>query len=358
MRIGALILAGGKSSRMGANKAYLRLGGKTFLARISEQLSEFEEVLLSVDKAGNDADQGLTLVEDMHPSTGPIGGLFSALRACRSDGLLAIGCDMPLFRKELWEYMSAFVDDGHDAFVLTSRSGQRQPLCAIYRVSAAQILEGQIEAGNYRLMDALDKMRVREIPLRHSVFPDEIAEGVNTPEEYAALVRRVEGVPVIAVCGVKNSGKTRLLAGVIPLLRARGLRVAAIKHDGHDFDPDVKDTDSYRLREAGAFGVGLYSSRRYMLTAEKTGVGPAFFAPLFDSADLILFEGGKHSHYPKIEVVRAAVSDWPVSEAKTWLALCSDVETLIAGVPILPLDDYAAVAEVILDHLREEGRYA
>ena len=57
---------------------------------------------------------------------------------------------------------------------------------------------------------------------------------------------------VLAVSGVHNSGKTTLLEKLIPLLRARGLKVGVIKHDGHDFTPDVPGTDSYRLREAGA----------------------------------------------------------------------------------------------------------
>jgi len=358
MKIGAVILAGGKSSRMGKNKAYLRLGGETALTRISGQLDEFEEVLLSVDSAEKYAQEKLTLVEDREPSAGPIGGLYRALSTCRSDGLLAVSCDMPLFQRELGQYMAAFVDEAHDAFVVVTRSGQRQPLCAIYKARAAQILEEQMRAGNYRLLDALDKLRVREIPLRHSVFPDEMAEGANTREEYAKLVRRAQGVPVIAVCGVKNAGKTTLLTKLIPLLNARGLRVAAIKHDGHDFAPDVPGTDSYRLREAGAFGVGIYSSERYMLTVQQTNIAPSFFRSFFENADLILLEGGKHSSYPKIEIVRAAVSESPVSDPETRLALCSDLDIQTDGLPTLGLDDYPSIVQVILSHLGEEGTHA
>ena len=73
---------------------------------------------------------------------------------------------------------------------------------------------------------------------------------------------------VLAVSGVHNSGKTTLLEKLIPLLRARGLKVGVIKHDGHDFTPDVPGTDSYRLREAGAEGVAVFSGNRYLLTEE------------------------------------------------------------------------------------------
>ena len=71
---------------------------------------------------------------------------------------------------------------------------------------------------------------------------------------------------VLAVSGVHNSGKTTLLEKLLPLLRRRGLKVGVIKHDGHDFTPDVPGTDSFRLREAGADGVAVYSSQRYLLT--------------------------------------------------------------------------------------------
>ena len=73
---------------------------------------------------------------------------------------------------------------------------------------------------------------------------------------------------VLAVSGVHNSGKTTLLEKLLPMLRSRGLKVGVIKHDGHDFTPDVPGTDSYRLREAGAEGVAVYSGTRYLLTEE------------------------------------------------------------------------------------------
>ena len=73
---------------------------------------------------------------------------------------------------------------------------------------------------------------------------------------------------VLAVSGVHNSGKTTLLEKLLPVLRSRGLKVGIIKHDGHDFTPDVPGTDSYRLREAGAEGVAVYSGTRYLLTEE------------------------------------------------------------------------------------------
>ena len=65
------------------------------------------------------------------------------------------------------------------------------------------------------------------------------------------------GQKIVAVCGVKNSGKTTLLAGLVEELVARGKKVAVIKHDGHDFSCDIPGTDSDRLKKAGAYGLSL-----------------------------------------------------------------------------------------------------
>ena len=351
-------MAGGKSRRMGKNKAFLTVNGETFLAHLLGQLSEFEEALLSVDSAEKysgevigELSKGETikLVEDIHPDCGPIGGIYSALRCCRSDYLLAASCDMPFFQKDLARYMISFVDDYHDAFVVVTRGECAQPQCAIYNTRAADILEGQIKNGNYRLFNALAKMRVKYIPLHYSIFHDSVVQGVNTPQEYAALMGSLQGVPVVAVCGVKNSGKTTLLTKVIPLLKERGLRVAVIKHDGHDFESDVPGTDSYRLQKAGAYAVAVYSSKRYMVAAEQAGTDTGFFAPFFEDADMILLEGGKYSAYPKIEIVRSGISQHPVSETATLIAICSDMDIHVDGVPTLSIDDYKAVAEKIAE---------
>ena len=80
---------------------------------------------------------------------------------------------------------------------------------------------------------------------------------------------------VLAVSGAHNSGKTTLLEKLLPVLRSRGLKVGIIKHDGHDFTPDVPGTDSFRLREAGAEGVAVYSGTRYLLTEEFRRAGSA-----------------------------------------------------------------------------------
>ena len=115
-------------------------------------------------------------------------------------------------------------------------------------------------------------------------------------EQKEALAQEIElkRPAVLAVSGLHNSGKTTLLEKLLPALRSRGLKVGIIKHDGHDFTPDVPGTDSYRLREAGAEGVAVYSGQRYLLT-EMFRLTEQDLLALFErhGYDLVLLEGSR-----------------------------------------------------------------
>lgn len=346
--VGAVILAGGQSRRMGGkNKAFLKLEGETFLNRIAAQLDGFDELLLSVDDSGRYADCGICLVEDLFPGSGPIGGVYSALQACQSDALLAVSCDIPLFSRGLAAYMLSYLYGEYDAFVVEDRGGRLHPLCGCYLKSAIPVLKEQIASGNLRMMDAIQRLRVRHIPLRHSAYADEYVQNVNAPPDYAA----VRGPAIIAVSGIKNSGKTTLLEGIIPLLCEFGLNIAVIKHDGHDFTPDVPGTDSDRLRRAGAKGVAVYSSSRYMLTEQRDTITSEEMVCRFPDADLILLEGGKYSSYPKIEIVRRQNGADSVCDPSTLLALCTDTDLRIDGVPSMGMHAYTEICRVIMDYI-------
>lgn len=130
--------------------------------------------------------------------------------------------------------------------------------------------------------------------------------------------------PVLAVCGMKNSGKTTCLEQLIRIFSQRGYRVAAVKHDGHDFSPDVPGTDSYRMQQAGAWGTAVFSSRRLLIYKEQKRQLEELLEEFGDS-DLILVEGEKSSTLPKIEIVRFGISKTPVSNPEGRLGILSDI---------------------------------
>lgn len=106
--------------------------------------------------------------------------------------------------------------------------------------------------------------------------------------------------PVLfAISGRKNSGKTTLITQLIQELNQLGLKVATIKHDGHDFQGDVPGTDSYRHKEAGAYGTAVFSAKRFLILKEQEQVTETDLVKAFPEADIILLEGFKNSVYPK-----------------------------------------------------------
>ena len=113
-------------------------------------------------------------------------------------------------------------------------------------------------------------------------------------------------IPAVSFIGHHNSGKTSLLAQVITILLERGYRVGAVKHAPQLADLDSPDTDSARLREAGAEQTLLVSDDTCALFWDSDPKEPIerLIERLFTGYDLVLVEGYKHGPFPKIEVYR------------------------------------------------------
>ena len=78
-------------------------------------------------------------------------------------------------------------------------------------------------------------------------------------------MKEQKGQLILAVSGVKNSGKTTLIASLLSKLKQKGLKTAVIKHDGHEFEADIPGTDTWRFGEAGACGTLVFSGTKYMM---------------------------------------------------------------------------------------------
>lgn len=132
---------------------------------------------------------------------------------------------------------------------------------------------------------------------------------------------------IVVVCGMKNSGKTTLLVKIIEKLAERNRKTAVIKHDGHDFECDIPETDSYKLKKAGAYGTAVYSENRIFVHKDREMERAEELLQLFPEAEIIFIEGLKSSSYPKIEVVRKGISESPVSNPEGRFLIVTDHET-------------------------------
>lgn len=152
---------------------------------------------------------------------------------------------------------------------------------------------------------------------------------------------------VIAVCGVKNSGKTTFLVRLVQALSEKGVKVAVIKHDGHDFTCDIPGTDSYRFQEAGAYGTAVYSNYRTFI--HKLGEPDLDeLMGQFQEADILFLEGMKESSYPKIEVIRKAISDAPASNPEGRFLIVTDWEKERFAEPAIGFEELDQVTDYIM----------
>lgn len=182
--IAGYILAGGKSRRMGENKAFLTLNGETFLERIREALSCFGTVCLSVDDTEKYKDTGFILIVDRYPDAGPLGGIVSGLLACPQSALFVAACDMPFVDRASVEILlNAYRKERK---IVVAKTGEQvHPLLGIYPKSALSGMREMTERGEYRMMDFLDKTDHAKIQIGEG---NPAAVNVNSKKEYRALV--------------------------------------------------------------------------------------------------------------------------------------------------------------------------
>lgn len=176
--------------------------------------------------------------------------------------------------------------------------------------------------------------------------------------------KRLEKKPLFyAVSGVKNSGKTTLITKLLPVLTGRGLKVATIKHDGHDFQTDVPGTDTFAHFQAGAYGTVVFSEHKFMVVkkqpeeARAEQMTPEQLASWFPEADLILLEGFKDSDYPKLEIIRRGNSSDCVCKEHNLRAVATDLDRgEITGLPeevaVFGLEDTEQIARFIVKELQ------
>jgi molybdopterin-guanine dinucleotide biosynthesis protein B len=154
--------------------------------------------------------------------------------------------------------------------------------------------------------------------------------------------------------GWSGSGKTTLIEKLIPRFTARGLRVSLIKHAHHTFDVDQPGKDSWRHRHAGASEVLVTSSRRWVLMHELRGAQEPTFeeqVKRLSPCDLLIVEGFKHAPIPKLEVWRAQTGEGLLHPQDRHIVAVASDEEVQTTLPLLDLNDDAAIADFILKHL-------
>jgi len=198
-RRGAILLAGGRSRRMGTDKCAMTVDGRSMLRCVADAVRSQVDAVVVVTRNPEQSlpvDVGRTIrASDQRPGGGPLEAILAGWQAMASniDVALICGCDVPLLSPLVVDRLFHCIGE-HDAAV--PRIGDRsQPLTAVYRRASASIIEqclGQGEASMHELLTQLDVAWVEESTFA-DVDPDlESFLNVNNPDDYATVIRRLE----------------------------------------------------------------------------------------------------------------------------------------------------------------------
>lgn len=179
------IQAGGRSSRMGRDKALLPLGGKPLIEHVLQRVAGLgDEVIITTNQPDDYAFLGLRMVGDRQPGAGALDGLLTALEAARGDRVLLLACDMPFVSRPLLDYMVGIDSDAE--VVIPRRGGRLQPLHAIYAASCAAFVRAALKVGEKRMISFFPS--VQTYIVEQEILDQHDPKGlsffnVNTPDD-------------------------------------------------------------------------------------------------------------------------------------------------------------------------------
>ena len=183
--VDALILAGGKSSRMGGqHKGNLICENETFVQRLINEMTKIsDQILLSYGNTIHTEDSKCKIVQDIYADCGPIGGIHAGLNKAENEKVIIVACDMPFMRAEFFDKLAEMMTETTDVIVPVV-DGRIHPLAAIYKKRVLPAVETQILSGNYRLRHLLDQLHTEYVDVSDDTRMAEMLKNINTVEEY------------------------------------------------------------------------------------------------------------------------------------------------------------------------------
>jgi molybdopterin-guanine dinucleotide biosynthesis protein A len=192
--ISGIILSGGKSIRMGENKAFIKVDGVPIINRIHDLFKElFQEVIIVTNHKGIFKDFDSKIYSDLIPNKGALGGLYTGIFFSSFHYSFCVACDMPFIKKSLVQYLINNIED-EDVIIPRTKDGL-QPLHAIYSKKCLDPIKSTIEEGKFKIIDIYDLVKVKIVEENGFLSLDPLRESfinVNTPEELSRLGRNKE----------------------------------------------------------------------------------------------------------------------------------------------------------------------
>ena len=186
----AVILAGGRSRRMGSNKALLDIGGKPLIqVLINRILPVTNRILISSNDCESYRFLDFPVVPDRFPDNGPLAGFHSAMLRDVCQLYIVLACDLPNLQTRLLENLVSMAD-GFDAAIPCTRDHVIHPLCAVYRRTCLPSIEQALERGANKVIETFlsdHSLTLRFVDPDEGEFDDADLANINTPEDLQRL---------------------------------------------------------------------------------------------------------------------------------------------------------------------------
>jgi molybdopterin-guanine dinucleotide biosynthesis protein A len=195
-KIEGFVLAGGRSSRMGREKALLEIGGVPLIFRTARLVESVAGSATVIGETEGIRALGLRCVPDEWPGAGPLGGIATALRVSAAPWSLVVACDLPYLTRAWLEYLVGRALESEADAVIAMNDGGAEPLCAAYRKSANTTMRAAVSEGNLKVRSFLETLRGEVIePEEWKRFDSDgyLFKNMNTPEDYEEAVKRLGG---------------------------------------------------------------------------------------------------------------------------------------------------------------------
>jgi molybdopterin-guanine dinucleotide biosynthesis protein A len=174
-----VILAGGKSQRMGQDKAFLDLDGQTFIERILVEAKGLSEEVIIIANTKQYENLGVQVYSDLVADAGPVGGIYTAMQIVQTPYLLVLSCDIPLLKRAVLEHL---IQESIpcDVNILTTEE-RWQPLTAIYNSITSPVFKKALDTKSLKLRSLLLLMHLNTIACPEDLIS--CLDNINTPND-------------------------------------------------------------------------------------------------------------------------------------------------------------------------------
>jgi molybdopterin-guanine dinucleotide biosynthesis protein A len=186
MEVTGIILAGGKSSRMGTDKGLQELCGKPLMQYAIEVLSGLCSTILISSSSQVYKSFGYKVIADVFPGIGPMGGIYSALKQSETEANLVLSCDLPFVSTKLMSYILNH-SKGYKVAVPWLGDQHYEPLCGFYHLSILEQISQYIQNNNYKLPDLFEEININRLVIseKSEFYNDSLFLNINSKQDLA-----------------------------------------------------------------------------------------------------------------------------------------------------------------------------